>query len=157
MAEAKCPGCGNTIDHLDFESDVTQWGHEWGTCDIDGDNQDWGDSEFNDGETNETRYKCPDCEYELDLSELEEIEEEEEEKELNEDGEEISQAPEPTPKIKFVEPSPYNSNKVESLICPECGNVNPIGTDEKDIMCIKCGADLVKDKVEAVAFGNIIN
>lgn len=164
MEKAKCAHCGEIIDHLRFESDVTQWGLEWGTADINGDCQDWQDSEFNDGETNETRYYCPNCEAAIDpwgnedLISLDEDEDEEEPEELNEDGKPIKKTEPEEPKIKLLSfsDSPMHSyvRKVESLVCPECGyEGNPIDEDEKTVFCNKCGAELEKDRVKTLSFG----
>lgn len=163
MEKGKCPECDAVIGHLDFESEVTQWGHEWGTCDIHGDNQDWGDSEFNDGETNGTIYKCPECEREIDFEDIKSIDEIEEEEpvELNEDGEPIKQAEEPktlftssTGTQPFPNYTSQNRQSVESLVCHECGHrANPIDANELSVLCIKCGAELIKENAETISFG----
>ena len=153
MKKCKCPYCDETIEELKFESSVTQRGYEWGTCDLDGDNMSWDDSEFNDSETNETNYKCPLCDIDISLSQLKILEKES--KKLNEDGKVIVNKPKPPAKIKFVIPG--IEKKVESLICPKCGNINPIDAMEPGVICNKCGIDLIRDKVKTKTFGNLTN
>lgn len=50
--QAICPYCHEDIDHLNYNSNV----NDWGTCDIDGDN-----FECRDAETQETDYRCSQC------------------------------------------------------------------------------------------------
>jgi adenine-specific DNA methylase len=158
MPTGKCPHCEAEIERLNFESDVTQWGHEWGTADLDGDNMDYDDSEYTDGETGEVRYLCPVCEHELSPSDViyddnvPTHEENEIELEMNEDGEVIHPLPEEAQPI--VLQGGNSSVTIKSMTCFHCGNKrNPIEDNEESVLCTKCGISLTKDNSEIIEFG----
>jgi len=61
-----CPKCANKTDFY-RDDDITQWGNERRTVDEDGEIEDYGDFEFNDGETTETGTQmCNNCDIAAD-------------------------------------------------------------------------------------------
>ena len=134
----KCPECDAEIDYLKFESDVTQYGTEWGTADLDGDNHDYTDSEFNDGNTEGTRYSCPECDATLDPEDLIDIDDEDEDEEV-----ETVKVPPPvegTENHPAVEPPDVYGGRtaVTMAICPQCGSSRDTDPGEQQIICHRC-------------------
>ena len=129
----KCPHCDAELDHLAFESDVTNYGVEWGTCDLDGDNFDWQDSETHDGQTDETRYKCPECDVELNPDDLIDVDEE------DDDEPEVKQPPaiEGDATDPAIESNSYGTS-VTIATCPQCGASRDTDHGEQYIICHRC-------------------
>lgn len=155
-----CPHCDAEITYLCFCSDITSYGTDTGTCDLDGENFDYnGETEYNDSDTNGTRYECPECGEGVYPGDLkcpgDEEEEQEEEVEYNEDGVPMRKIKEPEPKIVPIDTRNYST--VHSLLCPDCGNdLNPYEEENeaKDgILCTKCGALLTKKNAKVISFG----
>ena len=59
----RCPHCSEEIDGLRYRTSVVQYGTEYGSCDIDGENEEWNDSSYNDEERVDEilTYECPNC------------------------------------------------------------------------------------------------
>jgi len=83
-----CPSCHETIDHLHYNMQITQYGTEEGTYYWNTDNPDNGnynnhETEIDDSESGDVTFHCPECEEEIGLDDLIEVndngEEEEEE------------------------------------------------------------------------------
>ncbi len=123
----RCPHCGAEIDHLYYVADVTNWGWESGSCDLDGDNWDYdGDSETTNSETQDTRYECPECHADIGTVDIWPGEEEPE-----------SEEPPPPPEPEDMEEEPtarfwLSANKQNQLLytCPDCKAVRWLDQDE---------------------------
>ena len=71
----KCPYCNVVVEHLKYTAEFSEVasGKEWGTCDVDGDDQDRDDSEtidYSGYEQGDITYSCPHCDHELDIEDL---------------------------------------------------------------------------------------
>jgi len=116
--QAHCPHCDTEIDHLDYNSNI----QEWGTCDLDGD-------DFNNrgSDINETEYTCPECEHNIDLYNDNFYENENEEKPIHNNNEPND--------IIDNEPNSYG---LKFIICPNCSEKTEIEHSSEEIECPKC-------------------
>lgn len=160
MDKGICPHCKKEIDFLEFESSVTSYGVDHGSCDLNGDDMDYqGETDYGDSETDSTRYLCPLCNEEIvDLEEIIDASKynvKSKPPELNEDGKRIKKIKEKKPAIELREDDNYHVMQVESLLCIECGNKNnPIDENEETIFCTKCGAEIKRLDAKIIHLNN---
>lgn len=138
-----CPHCEAEIENLKYECDLVQYGYEYGTVDFDGDVIDCEDSEVNDSETSDYRYSCPECDFNINLSDLDNQEE----------REATEQKPEPiiTTESTLEDCAPWRrtGNGLESGIptaeCPNCDKRFEINDEEENCCCPDCNHEFKKE------------
>ena len=125
---AHCPHCGEEIKHLEYSSDIA----EWGTCDLDGENFD-----FSDSETQETNYRCPKCDRFLDPFA---------ENFYEEESEPIKPAPPPNTIIN------NNTERygLKFLLCPKCLEKIEILNLNEEIECPNCKITINRDNAKII-------
>ena len=154
-----CPHCGAELDHLHFQQDITQYGYEYGDCETDGTDCNSDDSDINDTDYGDTQYTCPECDEELDPSDLfdhsindddEENDEDSENEDDNEDEDEDISSRIVQPRNSGIIVRSSTERSLDNLghkICPNCGTVNIFEVnnnndhdDDEDeaIICNKC-------------------
>lgn len=144
-----CPHCNNEIDHLKYEADYTEWGHEFGTCALDGSDWTEDDREANDSENSESEYRCPDCEELLApedvLDEEPDDDDDEENEDEDEDEDETTELTDGGNTVRPVDNNRVSATKqtlTKSQNCPECGTLNfPDG--DQTIICNNCNHEII--------------
>jgi hypothetical protein len=145
-----CPHCSNEIDHLNYESNYSEYGDEYGRCNCDG--SDWESEErnSNDGENSDTRYMCPECEHEVDPDEITDVREEDNDDDI---VSELEQDYDPSDEEctdgghQIVRPSTNNiiikpeKTLAKSVECPECHQINFRDLNEACI-CSNCNYEI---------------
>lgn len=158
MEKARCPECDRTIDHLSAKfyvrNYVTEFTHEHGTADLNGedfecDDSDVDDSETTDSETEERHYYCPECDKEIDPDDLVYDED-------DNNGQRSDQKPQP---VQNEEPdlierqNYYHSVNLVFFAC-SCGEqLEVICRDDKadeEIICFHCGRAVNKDTAKSI-------
>lgn len=146
-----CPSCGETIDHLDYEADVTSYGWESGSADFDGSFQDFHDGETHDSEYNgDCSYKCPECNEDIGLPPYEEYEGENDEDEQP-PREEPPRDMEEHPTASFWESS-KNYPVVKMFTCPECSFTRQLDEGEEELICDRCWSTVKVDESNTAAY-----
>jgi len=160
-----CPHCNAEIDHLRYESRITSFGTEWGTCNTDGEDQDSDDSETNDTEYGDTTYYCPECDDEVTPEELmdEQPEDEDEDEEDSEDQNEyresrtdreivnIDDLTDGGTRIRNTDNSvrDHINSLIRTVKCPSCQTENILTKrgfneqQEKIIICSECNEEII--------------
>ncbi len=159
-----CPHCNEEIDHLKYTSDYTEYGSEWGTCDLDGDDWNCDDRDFSDSENNNAEYQCPNCEHDIDidelLDELSDCDEEnsEDDNQSNEESEDERESVEEDANeginvtdggqeiinrsISNTEGPTTNYRLSKTIKCPAC-SINNFTENDSVIICIKCNHEIL--------------
>ncbi len=159
-----CPHCNEEIDHLKYTADYTEYGSEWGTCDLDGGDWDTSDRDPGDSENENTEYQCPNCEHDIDIDELldelgdDDEEDSEDEYESNEEseGERESVVEDVNARIDVTDggqeiinrsisntTGPITSYRISKTIkCPVC-SINNFTENDSVIICIKCNHEIL--------------
>jgi len=146
----RCPECGAKIKYLHYDSFVNEWGN-YGIY-----SQDW---DQRDSDTNETTYKCPECDNEIcDIDGIEEwTDEEAKPKKKVESTEKFEVEEDSSVKVKynaimkmgtsseyrfFDDPARESRDKMidESTICPKCKNY--FITQELIVECPNCYTEI---------------
>jgi len=123
------------MEHLCWKSNYTEWGTAWGTCNTNGDDQDWDDQESSESERNETEYECPHCQAEVDPFNWEDEDEEGESKPvvkppiINEDTSAIAED--------------NDKHNIMTADCPTCKKRYEIDYDETELSCPYCGFEFL--------------
>jgi ribosomal protein S27E len=148
--QARCPECYMAIDHLHYEADYNEWGTEHGQANIEGGDWSCDDRDCSDCESgqNETTYRCPECDAEIDIDDLEDINEDEEndEDDENETENEITESNSEiiTNRSAGTDNTTRNFNDINRKECPECHHQNLINGDYSEaIICETCNAEIL--------------
>ena len=128
--EKICPHCNNVIDHLKYETQVT----EWGTVDVDGDSYDSDDSEWTNGSL---VHNCPECGTETDPNDLLNLEE------ANETEEESEREPEViNQESEMIDNDRRWNTPTNYFICPKCTKKLEYENEDETIICYGCNAEV---------------
>lgn len=144
----RCPHCEAIIDHLNYTADTTSYGYEQGTCDTNGDDWEYEDSEVNGTDYGETTYRCPECDDEVRPDDLEDANDD------DEDDENMSMTPNNTSTRGITDDgtsvtvngrygitSDFVSLSERTIECPECHKVNFTDGDGA-IICSACNHEI---------------
>lgn len=133
--QAICPRCGSEIDRLDYNSNIA----EWGTCDISGD-----DMEFTDSETQETDYRCPEC------NEIVDPYDDDFYPEPDENNEEKPPPPPEEENELISKNTEYYG--LHFFICPKCQEKLEVENcnSQEEMECPLCKTKMNKDNVETL-------
>lgn len=143
-----CPRCGAEIDHLWYSADVTNWGYETGSCDMEGDNWQYdGDCETHDSQTDEVRYECPDCGAEIGPR-------------STWDTDNTPVPPDPATLVQDLEEHPtgplYISKMARENVriykCVDCGIARQLDPEEDTVICHNCEHEHVVDASNTVIY-----
>lgn len=133
-----CAHCDVEIDHLQYSSNVI----EWGSSDLDGASMDCNDSDIQ-----ETNYECPEC--------SESINPEEDVIQIDEEEEEENAPPKDTTKVvkvwkddMFAEGRYSRPSKI--MQCKKCEHAFEVNDKDTDVECVKCNAKLTSKNLITV-------
>lgn len=135
-----CAHCDVEIDHLQYSSNVV----EWGSSDLDGSNMD-----CNDSDTQNTNYECPECNHEIDPDE-DVIERDYEDEQDEEDT-----TPKDTTKVVKVWKDDMFAESRYSIPshimqCKKCEHAFEVNNKETDVECVKCNTKLTSKNLITV-------
>lgn len=149
----KCPYCEEIIDKVNYSCDTS--GQEYGDACID-DEGEFTDHRHNDSNSNDSDnyiYQCPECDHELDQSELIKVNDDKKtEENTNEDGKPI-QTPIVMPLNELISDNSQSFFQIDStfnndyVVCKECGEKNIIDENEESCACSNCDTILVRTKI----------
>lgn len=159
----KCPECGGKITNLNYDSNINEWGYYdiW--------TEDW---DTRNTETNETTYRCPQCENEIyNLDEIEEWTDDEEKNQIEkkENTEKFEVEEDSSVKVKYNEiikmstlqeyrylGEPIIEQKdtiiEQSTICPKCKKY--FITQESTVECPNCYTEINVKKEREKAYSS---
>lgn len=162
-----CPHCNEEIDHLKYTADYTEYGSEWGTCDLDGNEWNSDDRDSSDSENDNTEYQCPECEHDIDIDELldelndcddDDENEDDDDNRNNEENENerVIAAADTNERIDVTDggseiinrsisntEGPMTNYRLSKTTkCPECSAVN-FTEDDSVIICIRCNHEIL--------------
>ena len=150
-----CPHCHAEIDYLSYSADYTEYGTEYGTCSVTGDDWECDERNLNDTENNgNTNYECPECNETLDPDDvLDELPEEDEDEEVSEEvtltNTDNSEEDSITDGGHLI--TPIRSNNIQvaegfddySIKCPECEKENTYTSGDETIICENCNCEII--------------
>ena len=133
MPQAICPHCQAEINDLRYRSEVS----EYGECDFNGEF-----TEYNDVDTNEILYFCPECGDEIDIDNTEFYPEE------NENNEETKPPPSEQPNEIIDDSS--RSYGLKFIICPNCNRKTEMINSSEEIECATCKITIDINKAKII-------
>lgn len=133
----KCPHCEATIEYLNYEVEV----REWGSYGIENDDYQPDDSEWIDGTSS---LRCPECGYETSVEEL--IDTEDENSPLNEETGIVDNQSE------MIENTITRNFSAPYFICPKCKAKLECEDADEVIECYSCGTEVGQFNSKAFNF-----
>jgi hypothetical protein len=139
-----CPHFDHEIDRLNYNAHYTEYGNEYGSCSLSGDDCESDERNSDDGECNDYEYQCPECEHSLSPDDIiegnnmelsadsESDEDDEDDEDSDTDGGENVINP-----LRIPEQKPMK----RSYVCPECHHVNFRDINEASF-CEECSHEL---------------
>lgn len=135
-----CAHCDSEIDHLSYNSDV----NEWGTCDLDGNNNDCDNSEING-----TNYECPECNEGINPDEdIIHRDEEDNDEEENAPPKDTTRVVKVWKDDMFAEGRYMKTSNI--MQCRKCEHAFEVNDKDTDVECVKCNAKLTSKNLITV-------
>jgi hypothetical protein len=139
-----CPHCDHEIDRLNYNAHYSEYGMEYGSCNLNGDDCESDERNGDDGDTQDYEYQCPECDHELSPDDIinsddDDSDSESDDDEDNEDDEDnvTDGGDNVINPLRIPEQKPMK----RSYICPECHHVNFRDPNEASF-CEECSHEL---------------